>query len=500
MMGSASPQQLTAPGQSSPLGTHPGVPQGNLCLRAATRLRRSRVCCGLLLCASLTAGPELALAQIAPAQPSVQDLAELTAVAVRRSHDLEAAKHRMAAAEARLSEAQISPFFQFTLEGGVAWVPDANGADGYTFDNPNWVKRDFGPAVQGKVRGAVPLWTFGKLSAAREAAGAGVQAATAEKTQAANRLVHDLRRAYFGLQLALDAKQMLSEGQPKLVKALERFEERMAAGDTDAEPVDGYRLADAVVEVEARESEATRLERSARYALQLLTHQRQVQVPDCPLAPVELELEPVEQYVEHAMGTRPEVRMLRAARVAKRAETEAKRAAFFPDIALALEAEASYIPGQTAFEHYRPYFLGAAIVARWNLDLWGHKVRAERSDWEAKALQAQSNLAEQGIRLEVQTQYETVLDAERRLSAWKRGHQSARRWFVSSAQGYEVGTVTAKELIDGVTAYFKARFAHLQAIHDHNMAIAGLEVAVGRPLVRSGGWEAECAAWMAEPE
>lgn len=435
------------------------------------------------------------------AQPqAAQSLAELSAAALKSSLDLAAAKHRIAAAEAHLSEAQISPFFQFTFEGGVAWVPDANGVLPYTFDNPNWAKRDFGPAVQGKLRGAIPLWTFGKLSAARDAAGAGVQAASAEHIQVKNRLIHDLRRAYFGLQLALDAQQMVAEGKPKLVQAQQRFEERLAAGDTDVEPVDGYRLAGAVVEVEARESEATRLEHSARYALQLLTNQAQVQVPDCPLAPVELELEPMEQYVDDAVGGRPELRMLRAARTAKQAEVTSKRAAFFPDIALALEAEASYIPGQTAFEHYRPYYVGAAVVARWNMDLWGHHVRAERSEREALALQAQSSLAENGIRLEVQTQYESVLDAERRLSAWKRGHQSARRWFVSSAQGYEVGTVSSKELIDGVSAYFKARFAHLQAIHDRNVAIAGLEVVVGKPLVKPSQWEAECEAIMAESE
>jgi len=83
-------------------------------------------------------------------------------------------------------------------------------------------------------------------------------------------------------------------------------------------------------------------------------------------------------------------------------------------------------------------------------------------------------------------------DARRRMEAWAEGHRETRKWFLSAAQGYQVGTVTTKELVDGVGAYFKARFAHLSAIHDHNQAIAALEQTVGRPLLPASAWAQPC--------
>jgi len=79
-----------------------------------------------------------------------------------------------------------------------------------------------------------------------------------------------------------------------------------------------------------------------------------------------------------------------------------------------------------------------------------------------------------------------------RLSAWDDGHREARRWFVSSAQGYEVGVVKPKELVDAVSAYFKSRFSHLSAIHDHNVAVARLEHASGVALADEGTWAQSC--------
>ena len=420
-------------------------------------------------------------------------LQELLSAAQHVSYDVASAQHRIEAAEAQLSEARISPFFQFTMEAGFAWVPDATGVAGYSNDSRNQLERGFGPAIQGKVKGAIPLWTFGKLDAARTAASAGVQAAKADLRRVQNKVSFDVRRAYYGLQLALDVQQMISEGLPKLESAQESMEDRLANGDdADLEPVDGYRLATAVVEIQARASEATMAERSARYALQILTGNDQLRVPDCPIEPLQYAIKPIAHYLGLARAGRPELAMLKAATVAKGADLAAKRARFFPDLALGLEAEGTHIPGQTAYEHYRPYYVGAAIVARWNLDFWGHHQRAQKTEQEALALSSQRQLAEKGVELEIETRYEALADAQRRMAAWAKGHRTARRWFVSSAQGFEVGTVSAKELIDGISAYFKARYAHLQAIHDHNIAVAALEQAVNAPLLASDQWEDRC--------
>ncbi|MDD9966610.1 MAG: TolC family protein [Myxococcales bacterium] len=427
-----------------------------------------------------------------PAEGSVMDLESLSLEAERRSANLQAARHTRMAAEAQLDEARLSPFFQFQAEGGLAVIPDATGVPGYTRDSPNQLTRGFGPAIQGRVKGAIPVWTFGKLSAAREAAGHGVKGAEHNLERVRQQLLFDVRRAYFGLQLALDAEQMLSEGLPKLEKAQTKLKQRLADGDAEVEPADGYRLATTVAEVAARSSEVRRLERSTRLALSILAGKSRVRVPDCPSKARAHTPKSLSWYQTHARNNRPELGMLRAGIGARKADLAAKRAKYFPDLAIGLDLQSQYIPGRTAWAHYDPYFVGGALIARWELDFVGHSSRERRAEHQLLEAEAQQELARQGILLDVGEKYERLTDADRRLSAWKDGHMSARRWFVSAAQGHQVGTTTTRELIDGVSAYFKARFAHLQAVHDHNAALAALELAVGAPLLTRDEWNLRC--------
>ncbi|MCA9603776.1 MAG: hypothetical protein KC417_17210, partial [Myxococcales bacterium] len=100
--------------------------------------------------------------------------------------------------------------------------------------------------------------------------------------------------------------------------------------------------------------------------------------------------------------------------------------------------------------------------------------------------------ARTGIALEVKTTRSEAVEARDRMVAWASGHQKAREWFVSAAQGYQVGTVEPKELIDAVKAYFTARFSHLQAMFDFNIAVAKLERVTADELLRPESWELSC--------
>ena len=359
-------------------------PEGPHAPATARPTGRRRTACGrriLSLLSLWTLAPSFVCAQTQPQPatgPATTDLRALQGAARRSSHDLAAAHHASLAATAQLDEAKISPFFQFTAQAGFAWVPDADGTVGYTPNARNQLERDFGPGLQGRIDGAIPLWTFGKLEAARAAARAGIEAAEHDRTRVLQQLRFNIRRAYFGLQLALDTQQMIREGLPKLEQALQRLQDRLAEGDPEVEEASRYRLATALAEVRARKSETDRLEYSTRTALRTLTGLKQVHVPDCPLEPVEYRVQPLERYRRQA-NRRPELGMVQAAQSARQANLDATVAKYFPDLALALEARADYVPGRTRFEHYTPYYLGAAVVARWSLDLWGQSKRAERA-------------------------------------------------------------------------------------------------------------------------
>lgn len=424
------------------------------------------------------------------------DLAQLTRAAERSYPGLRAAKARIRAANAQLDEAWVSPFFQSSITAGVALAPEVRGSPIFSPDPQLPLDNPWQPVLGFAIEGIVPLWTFGKLPAVRDAARAGVRAAESDHARVRAQLLYDVRRAYFALQLALDLRQMLNEGLPQIRQAAERLEEQLAAGDSEVSELDRYRLESALAEVEAREADVIRLESMARAALRILTGVRDFTIPPCPIEPLEPELRSRDQYVLRARQDRPEVRMLEAAIRARQASLDVAEASFFPDIALAYRFGTTYAPGIT--DQTNPFVIDqanytaiqAGLVMRWSLDLWGNVYRVDRQAALLEDTRHRAHEAHRGIELEVSEAYEAVMAAQRQVESWGRGRRSSRQWFVAASQGQGVGAVETRDLVDAVRAYFSSRYGHLQAIHDLNVAIANLERTSGSRVVRR--WEAPC--------
>ena len=443
---------------------------------------------------SLPPGDEAADEE-AEAVPTM-DLAAFTHHAERTYPGLRAAEARIRAAQAQLDEAWVSPFFQGFVSAGFTLAPEARGSPIFSPDAQVPVTNPWQPVVGFSVEGLIPLWTFGKLGGARDAARAGIRAAESDRVRVRNQLMYDVRRAYFALQLSLDLQQMLSEGLPQIRAALQNLEERLAESDPDVSETDRYRLSAALAEVEAREAQAHHLEMSSRAALRILTGVRHYEVPDCPLALVDVELEPLDHYLARALSDRPEVRMLEAATRAREAGLDVARAGFFPDIGLTYRFAISYAPGIT--DQTNPFVIdpanymniGAGLAMRWSLDLWGNAYRVDRASAQLDDVRALSDEARLGLELEVNDTYQTVVEALRRTEAYDRGRRETRAWFISAAQGVEVGAAPLTDLVDAVRAYFTARYGHLQAIADADTALANLSRVSATSVTER--WERTC--------
>lgn len=188
--------------------------------------------------------------------------------------------------------------------------------------------------------------------------------------------------------------------------------------------------------------------------------------------------------------------MLEAAVRARQASLDFHEAGFFPDIALAYRFGTTWAPGIT--DQTNPFVIdqanytsiAAGLVFRWSLDLWGNAYRVDREGALLDDARERSQEAGRGIELEVTDAFEAVRAAERQVETWGRGRRETRAWFIAAAQGREVGTVETRDLVDAVRAYFTARYSHLQAIHDLNVAVANLERTSGTSIVTR--WEPPC--------
>ena len=424
------------------------------------------------------------------------DLQAFTHHAERSYPGLRAAEARIRAAHAQLDEAWVSPFFQGAVTAGFTLAPEAHGSPMFSPDAQVPITNPWQPVVGIAVEGLIPLWTFGKLGGLRDAARAGIRAAESDRARVRNQLLYDVRRAYFALQLSLDVQQMLAEGLPQIRGAVQHVEERLAEQDPDVTETDRYRLSAALAEVEGREAQARHLEMSSRAALRILTGVRHFEVPECPLALVDVDLDPLDTYLAHALSDRPEIRMLEAATRAREASLDIVRAGFLPDIGLTYRFAISYAPGIT--DQTNPFIIdpanytniGAGLAMRWSLDLWGNAYRVDRESALLDDIHGRSDEARAGLELEVNDAYETVLEALRRAEAYDRGRRETRAWFISAAQGVEIGTAQLSDMVDAVRAYFTARYSHLQAIADADTALANLSRVSAMTVAEH--WERSC--------
>lgn len=429
----------------------------------------------------------------------VHHVDEFIQSAVLRYPGLEAAEADIRAAQARLDEARLSPFFQFE---GTARFFVAPGAQGTAIFSPDpqipWSNR-WGPGGELGIEGGIPIYTFGKIRAGKKAARAGIKSSESAKELTLNQVVFDVRRAYFGVQLSLDLQALISEGKGPLRNTVEKLRERLEADDPRVKQKDYFRLANALSEIESRESEALRLEASARAALEVLSGIKPAIVPECPLELVRSEVIELGDHVERALENRPELLQLGAAKEARDANLVVKRAGYLPDIILALRASFARTPVitdiQNPFVIDRGNFAGAffGLIAKWKLDFAGTNARVKTAKAEIESLKAKTAEAKQGIEIEVSAIYEQLQDAKRRVGSWRRSEKEARKWFITSAQGYEVGTMDAREYVDSLAAYFEARSNRLMATAEYNLAVAALEKATNVPMVLEKGWRpADC--------
>ncbi|MGB8221421.1 MAG: TolC family protein [Polyangiales bacterium] len=433
-------------------------------------------------------------AEEAPVPGHVHHLDEYTRAAILHYPGLKANASDIDAAQARLDEARLSPFFQFQGEASFYLRPGARGTPTFSPDPQiPWSNR-WGPGGEVNLEGGIPLYTFGKYRAGKKAAAAGITSAEYERDRTVARVVFDVRRAYFGTELSLDLQAMISEAKGKLRNAVDKLAARLEADDPRAKQNDYWRLFSALSNVESRESEALHLEASARAALEILSGLAPAIVPECPLEPVRSEILELGEHIDRALENRPELHQLEAAKSARDANLTVKRAGYLPDIILALRATFARTPGVTDINN--PFIIDrgnyagafAGIVARWKLDFAGTNARVKAAKAEIASLKAKTEEAQQGIEMEVTDLFEQLQDAKRRLASWQRSESESRKWFVSAGQGYEVGTTEARELVDAIQAYFSARSKRLMATAEYNLAIAGLEKATNMPLVSERDW------------
>ena len=398
------------------------------------------------------------------------------------------ARARLAQKQAQLDQSYTAPYSDFTMTGGLGPAPTVHGSAVYSPDTDKALSSQMGVAWQLNVTGAIPLWTFGKITNLWEAASDQVRVGEHEVKKEQNDVKVNVRRAYYGVQLARDALTLLREAGGRIDTYLERLEKKVKDGDGD--DIELLKLKMYRAELEARQSEATRQEAIALSGLRFLTGGgADADVVDAPLQQNSHRLGPLAHYLSAARLYRPEVNMARAGVMAREALARIERAKFFPDLALGLNFGYSAAP--LVDDQKNPFvkdganylYYGAALVFKYKLDFLPQSARLAQANAQLEEQRATERYALGGVGTEVEQAFREAEDAARRLDAYTRAASYAKQWLVQIQEGIDVGTYDDQDVVDPAKEYATKRFLQMNATFDYNVALAKLAQATGWDIV-----------------
>jgi outer membrane protein TolC len=393
---------------------------------------------------------------------------------------------------AQLDEARSAPFSQWKATAGVALAPTSRGTSVYSPDTDVALKSSMGLAWRTTIEGAIPLFTFGKISNLIDAAENQVELGEHQVAKERNQVRLDVRKAYFGLLLARSSVDLLGEASSRLDKAIDKLAKQVDDGEADE--FDLFKLQTYRAEVDARTAEAKRYESIALVSLAFLTGvQTGFEVSSDTLEPADHVLGPVARYLQAARIHRPEINMARAGIRAREAQASLARAKMYPDLALGMSAGWTRAP--EIDDQLNPYVkdnanyvsLGFGLVMQWNLDLLPAAARLEQARAQLEETRAIERMALGGVGVEVETAYAEVISARRREEAYGRAEGLAKKWLIGVQQGIDLGTEEEKALTDPAKEYAQQRFNHLNAIMDLNVAMSKLALVTGWDAIAPKG-------------
>jgi outer membrane protein TolC len=418
------------------------------------------------------------------------NLAECLALADRNFPNLWAARARLALAHAQLEEARWTPWFQWSASSAFGVLPPIQGTVIYPQSTPQ--SRNLStlsgaqPTLQFAINGTLPLYTFGKVGSALEAAvdNVRVQEWDMEKWRQSMRM--DVRRAYYGVQLARDARDVLGDARDRLDKSIRGIRDKLAKGDASVSDIDRLRLETYREELTAQSLQAPKGEAYGLAALRFMTGvAANFDIPDDPLRRPERYVAPIAEYLEAARLLRPDVNMARAGLQARKALGAYNRARLFPDFGLGLGSEfvtsPSAPPSQNGWtsdpwNHFYYYF---AFGLRWSLDLLPQAARIQEAESQIEETRALERLAIGNAMYEVERAYADVVEAGGREEAWDRAEHLAKQWISTVQDNIDLGTNDERAMLEPLRVYGNARVQHLYALMDFNVSLSSLALVSG---------------------
>lgn len=385
-----------------------------------------------------------------PAAIHAESLADAWAMALQSDGTMAAAHSEVEAAQADQSAASRQRWPALDVTGAYTQLQQSPILDIATptgqFQSPKIWKHD--AYAMGGANASLPLWTSGRLSGAIGAAAAGTRGASAQEVRGGAALKLAIAESYVAVFRARSALRVAESSVTSLeahVQDVRSMYEKEAVAQSDL-----LAATVALANVAQQRLRASNELRIATAAYNRGVGQPLDRIPDLdePSAmPSVAAGEPLDQLVEHALESRPELAATTALQEGLEQSARVERGASLPQISL-----------QAGYNHFdnaildRQNFASVGVAFQWRLFDSG-QIRARTSALRSRARAAQQQLADQRslVALEVETALLNREDAAARIHVAAAAVTQAEDNVRIAKELYRNGLGTNTQVLDAET-------------------------------------------------
>ncbi len=402
---------------------------------------------------------------------------------IEKADLVRAFEERVAAAEADVFRAKGQHFPKVKLTIGMAPFPHYV----YNPEKVEWDKSyyigDLGIALQARGEFTLPLYTFGKISNALEAAEKGVEVRRAEKDLSISGLRKEAASFYYSYVMSNDLRHVIelslekvSEAEEKLEQWLYEGKEGISQSDLIKLRIEKERLLAALDKVKATQSVLDALFEKVLGKGYSLKDEFMFLV-EFPYT--------LEDIQAHLLRSSPYQRLAVSGLGALEAMYKFEKSQFFPNIGIAGDYRIDYTSSvddrgyPLPTSPYNGYGGEIGIGLEFNLNILDQvaRMRKARAEWQAKMYEV--SFAKETMLLELRRKYEDLEALASQVEHAKAAHKLAKGWMTTEMMNYEVGMFSTRDLVDAVKAFVESEYQLISAMYDYDMKVEEIINSVG---------------------
>lgn len=415
-------------------------------------------------------------------------------LALKQNYAIKAANWEVQYYDAKANEAWWAWFPKITIKSVLTAAPDydpppLSNASAFLQYQQDWYKFD-GILWGNDVDLTQMLYTFGKISSYRSMGKLGRQASHHGKKAVENKIIYEVKRAYFSLQLVERTLDVLDEGMSYVNSAEKKLNELLKSGSESVTEIDQYKFKVVRADLLSRMEEAKKNQYLLIHALKALLNLHDDakfylarRYPKNPLK--NEELSDSKNMLETMKTGKPEYKLLDVKFQLEEEKLKLQKAWYFPDFFLYLKykyvtsPEMPNINSPFLNDPYNTHYFAFFVGLNYTFDLPLQMNRVKQAEARVNKVDNEAKFHKAKMKLELEEAFASYNEKYQQLQINSEGQEAGRKWMITALMSYNIGLMESSSMVEAIAAYFKTEFNYYSAMHSVLCAEAKLKYQMG---------------------